>query len=326
MGRQGFKGINEQNYDSLSESLFPPLNSFTKPKEENEIFDDYDFSSMEGSSFTNIFSKFHKNLEKNKIDKNIFGRGNGSKKIVYDQNGNLVYSNFDSATSENQEQKDIFGNTKIVPADKVVTLNGVTSFKITKPQPQYSPSKIGYYEGKKLNKIVLNINNNGLVNFTTELFNPSAPLDYLYSTSQTLNDKIGVNGSSELSYTDVLFSLLANPTLIVNSTITSSVLNGTNTVKNQLAQPMTFVNKKLNGNVAMHPSNIALNIDTMQPQNDIVYYDIVSSLGRPFIPDGMDIIQYTILAGMGVNIAFYYKQVQLKKLLLQEAKNSVKIM
>ena len=41
------------------------------------------------------------------------------------------------------------------------------------------------------------------------------PLDYLYSTSQNINNKVQVAGGST-QYTDVLFNILANPTLIPN--------------------------------------------------------------------------------------------------------------
>jgi hypothetical protein len=50
------------------------------------------------------------------------------------------------------------------------------------------------------------------------------------------------------------------------------------------------------------------------------------SLNRPFIPDGMDVIKYTVLAGMTVTMAFFYKQVNLKKVFFQEARNSKKLL
>jgi hypothetical protein len=45
-------------------------------------------------------------------------------------------------------------------------------------------------------------------------------------------------------------------------------------------------------------------------------------LGRPFIPDGMDVIEYKILAGNSVTMCFFYKQVSLKKVFIEEARTS----
>ncbi len=49
-------------------------------------------------------------------------------------------------------------------------------------------------------------------------------------------------------------------------------------------------------------------------------FDIVGQLNRVFIPDGMDVVQYTVLAGNSVTFCFYYKQKSLKKILFKEAR------
>jgi hypothetical protein len=46
------------------------------------------------------------------------------------------------------------------------------------------------------------------------------------------------------------------------------------------------------------------------------------SLNRPFIPDGMDVINYTVLKGNTVTMAFFYEQISLKKVFYEEARKS----
>ena len=65
--------------------------------------------------------------------------------------------------------------------------------------------------------MILTFNNNSAVDFEVQVFNPSMPLDYMFSTGQNINDKVTVGGGV-VSYTDVLFNMLANPTLIPNAT------------------------------------------------------------------------------------------------------------
>jgi hypothetical protein len=64
----------------------------------------------------------------------------------------------------------------------------------------------------------------------------------------------------------------------------------------------------------------------MQVANDIVYFDLIKRLNRPFIPDGMDVIKYVIKAGMTVTLCFYYKQISLKKFFFKEARYSKDLM
>jgi hypothetical protein len=47
----------------------------------------------------------------------------------------------------------------------------------------------------------------------------------------------------------------------------------------------------------------------------------LQTLGRAYIPDGMDVIQYKILAGNSVVFGFYYKQVSLKRFFYTEARD-----
>ena len=45
---------------------------------------------------------------------------------------------------------------------------------------------------------------------------------------------------------------------------------------------------------------------------------------RPYVPDGMDVLGYTILPGMSVSMCFYYKQVSLKKIFFKGARTKDK--
>jgi hypothetical protein len=163
------------------------------------------------------------------------------------------------------------------------------------------------------------MNNNSGVDFNLELFNPSMPLDYLFSTSGNINNKIQVAGGI-VSYTDVLFNLLANPTHIVNAKFTFAGA----TYQNQINQPLIFKNKNIIGEQKVDPMQLQLKIDNMQVANDIVFFDL-GGLNRPFIPNGMDVIQYKVLAGNTVTFAFYYQQKDLRKFFYKEARDSKKL-
>jgi hypothetical protein len=143
------------------------------------------------------------------------------------------------------------------------------------------------------------------------------PLDYLYSTSQNLNNRITVAGGTT-SYTDVLFNILANPVMVVNVQITTAGSQ----VSNQTNQAIFVKNKNIEGVQTVFPVNVDLQIDNMQVLNDIIYFNVFKSINRPFIPDGMDIIRYTVLAGMTVTMTFWYTQVSLKKYFYEEARQS----
>ena len=114
----------------------------------------------------------------------------------------------------------------------------------------------------------------------------------------------------------MLFNLLANPALLVKGQ-----LNVAGPLASQQNNQSLFVyNKNIDGTQEICPFNIDLQIDTMQVFNDIVYFDISKTIGRPFIPDGMDIIRYTVLAGNSVTFTFFYTQVSLKKFFYKEAR------
>lgn len=209
----------------------------------------------------------------------------------------------------------------LVPQDRKVIVEGVDKFILSNNKESEALRNIGYYKGEKLKELVLIINNTTPNDFDFELFNPSMPLDYLFATSQNLNNRISVAGDNKVSYSDMLFNLLANPTLLPNAKFTCT--NPTNPIQaqKQFNIPLIFKNKNIAGHEKIHPIQNALNIDIDQNQNQIIYWDIMNTLGRAYIPDGMDIIKYKVLAGNTVVFGFYYKQVSLKRFFFQEARD-----
>lgn len=203
----------------------------------------------------------------------------------------------------------------VVPNDKKVIIQGISDFIIDKKGTSDAVKNIGYYKGKKLQQLVFTFNNDSALPFELELFNPSMPLDYLYSTSLNLNDKIQVAGG-EVSYTDVLFNVLANSTMIPNAKF---VFAGAN-LSAQKVEPIKMINKSITGEQKIYPFNLDLQIDTMQVQNDIVFFDFFDTINRPYIPDGMDIMKYKVLPNMTVTMAFFFDQISLKKVFRKEAR------
>lgn len=206
----------------------------------------------------------------------------------------------------------------IVPSTQKVIVEGVDKFILG--EDKCGVKDIGYYKCKKLKELVFTMNNNSGVDFNLELFNPSEPLDYLFATSGNLNNKIQVAGGI-VSYSDVLFNILANPTHLVNAKFTFAGA----TVQQQINQPLIFKNKRITGDQKVEPLQLQLQVDTMQVANDIVFFDILGNLNRPFIPNGMDVIQYKVLAGNTVTFAFYYEQKDLRKFFFKEARDSKKL-
>jgi len=203
----------------------------------------------------------------------------------------------------------------LVPSNRKVIIEGVNNFILDHSQKSDFVKNMGYYQGRKLKELVITFNNNSALDFDIELFNPSFPLDYLQSTSLNINDKVQIAGGGFVSYTDILFNMLANPARLYHAKFT---LAGPNMI-NQINQPLILGNKSIEGKKKVSPFQMQLNIDIDQQQNNLIYFDVEQTLGRPFIPDGMDIITYKVLAGMTVTFGFYYSQVSLKKFFYKEA-------
>jgi len=209
----------------------------------------------------------------------------------------------------------------LVPRDQTVIVQGLDDMILKGDKCSLNVKNVGYYKGKKLKELIFTMNNNSALDFVVELFNPSMPLDYLYSTSGNLNNKIQVAGGL-VSYSDVMFNILGNPMHIPNAKFTFAGA----TLQQQINQPLIFKNKNSEGKQKIDPIQLQLQVDNMQVANDIVFFNIDCNLNRPFIPNGMDVLEYKVLAGNTVTFAFFYEQRDLRKLFFNEARTSKKLL
>ena len=294
--------------------------------EDDSYIYDIDFSEFKGDDFKSSLNKFNRTVTKKKALSKYKSRKTTvrkapqkplSQEIGVKQRA-ILYGKQLSGGGEAKTTKRI-----IVPSTQKVIIQGVDKFILGKDEKCSDAKKIGYYKCKPLKELIFIMNNNSAVDFNVQLFNPSEPLDYLYSTSGNLNNKIQVAGGI-VSYTDVLFNILANPTHIVNAKFTFA--NSGIALQNQISQPLIFTNKTIEGIQKVEPLNVQLQVDNMQVINEIVFFDIYGNLNRPFIPNGMDVIQYKVLAGSTVTFAFYYEQKDLRKFFYKEARESKKLL
>jgi hypothetical protein len=278
----------------------------------DDAVDSIDFGKIDAKSkdFQSIFQQVKNKLERTQGVKN-------------DSFVKPVIPVFKSSTIPFEDKNKI---TKVViPRDKTVIVENVSKFILSQGKKDEALRRIGYdKKGNKLKELNLSISNNTETNFLINLFDPSMPLNYLYSTSQNINNRVSVQGGL-IQYTDVLFNLLANPILIHNAYIT---IDGATNValEKQITQPFQFQNKNLQGHVLIDPVNLALTLDTMQVANNIVSFNFEDSIGRPYIPDGMDVINYTIYPHSTISATFFYEQISLKKVFYEEARNSKKLL
>lgn len=279
--------------------------------EDTEIIEDIDFSEFRGKNFKASLQKVNKAVAQKKAKK--LKPKPLNKEFIVKKRATLYGKT--SGRAEGRNTKRI-----IVPSTQKVIVEGVDKFILGNDKNCEGVKNIGYYKCKKLKELILTINNNSGTDFNLEFFNPSQPLDYLFSTSGNLNNKIQVAGGV-VSYSDVLFNLLANPTHIVNAKFTFA---GASYLQ-QINQPLVFKNKSIEGKQKVEPMQLALKVDNMQVADDIVFFDL-GALNRPFIPNGMDVIEYKVLAGNTITFAFYYRQKDLRKFFFSEARTSKKLL
>ena len=293
-------------YGEIEQTNNFDYSGFTLSNDEEDPFDyaidDIDFSFIEGKDFKKSFSKADKLVTK-KIAKKTKRKKPLEKKYFVKKR----------ATIEGDVERKI--NKVIVPRDRKVVIEGVSNFILDEKNEAYK--NIGYHEGRKLKSMVLTINNDSAIDFNVQLFNPSMPLEYLYSTSLNLNDKIVVGGG-EVSYTDVLFNILANPMMMYQAKF---VFGGAN-VSEQMSQSLKFINKNSSAFAKIDPVNVSLMVDPYQYLDFIVTFDFKEVLNRPYVPDGMDTIQYKILPNTSVAMAFFYDQLQIKRIMYEQAAKS----
>ena len=299
---------NQQPYDVGYESLY--TNENVGNADDNAYFDDndlsdIDFSDFKGKDFKTKLKKVHKTLAKKKVAKPL------SKDFIVSKGATLYGKNKGNIDGANTKRI-------IVPDSQKIIIEGVDQFILN--DDKCGIKNIGYYKCKKLKELILTINNNSGADFNLNFFDPSMPLDYLFSTSGNLNNKIQVAGGV-VSYSDVLFNILANPMHIINA----KFLFAGPSFQTQINEPLIFTNKSAVGEQKIEPLQLQLQIDNMQVANDIVFFDL-NKLGRPFIPNGMDIIKYKVLAGNTITFAFYYRQKDIRKLYYEEARNDKKLL
>lgn len=298
------------DYDQFFSENKQNLNDFDDFSDEDALdIEDIDFSNISGKTTQEKLKKISRKTSTAKIvpkKKRLAPANSKSRKIIADKNVKYKFNKTKGRQTVTTMQ---------LPDDREIVLKGVDEFILSQnSRPQ---KNIGYYKGEKLKELILIINNDSLVDFTIELFNPSAPLDYLYSTTDNLNNRILVAGDNNISYSDFLFNILANPVLIPNAKFIATGLQK----DKQFKQALIFKNKNIAGEQKVFPIQNSLNVDIDQTQDEIVYWDIQKTLNRVFSPNGMDVMQYTVLAGNTVVFGFYYKQLTLNKIYLPELRN-----
>jgi len=308
----------------------------------DDILDDLDFSDFDGDDFKGNFAKVKSRIGKVIVPQNrtVIVEGKRKPQLVSKRvKPARAKSSLKSDSSINEKpQRDVQGipvqegeevrlkgrNKKliskvIIPNDRNVVVEGASKMMLSEDKRDTLIKQLGYYNGKKLQELIIEIDNQGENDFVLSLFDPSMPLDYLYSTSQNLNNRITVGGGA-LQYSDLMFNILANPPLIHSAYFT---LEGTTTqVSRQEVLAMQFVNKNAQGYKKIDPVNLSLKIDTMQVFHNVIAFDLHESLNRPFIPDGMDVINYTIYAGVKATLVFFYEQIHIKDVYYDEARKS----
>ena len=317
---------NNENFEGfeVGDEEMPPVTPFDRNKllgvkevefeDEQDPYDiaidDMDFSSIEGKDFKSSFKKANQVVTKRATK--ISSRKKKAFKPLTKKFGVKK-----KATIEGPYEKKI--GKVLVPTDRKVIIQGVDKFIFTEDYDDVKNPNM--HDGRELKTVVFTVQNDSEIDFILQLFNPSQPLEYLYSTSQNLNNKVKVGGG-EILYSDLLFNILANPMMIYNAKFT---FTGPNTTS-QIAQPLKFINKSSMAYLKVEPVNLSLQIDPYQFIQDIVTFRINNVLNRPFVPDGMDVIQYTILPHTTVRMAFFYDQIQIKRVMYEEAANSKKLM
>jgi hypothetical protein len=309
----------------------------------DDIIDDLDFSNFKGKDFKSKLKKVNRTIEKKhskSVTKNPIGGssgnarvekgkgaisgGSGNAKVGAQKGGKDFYVKkravlYGKKTGNSAEAE----NTKriIVPSAQKVIVEGVDKFILN--DDDCSAKNIGYYKCKKLKELIFTINNDSANDLNLNLFDPSQPLDYLFQTSGNLNNKVQVAGGI-VQYSDVLFNILGNPMHIPNAKLTFAAPTSTQ-LQAQINQPFIFKNKSSTGEQVIEPLQLQLQVDNMQVANDIVFFDL-AQLNRPFIPNGMDVIQYKVLAGSTVTFAFFYRQRDLRRFFYEEARNNKKLL
>jgi hypothetical protein len=305
----------------------------------DDILNDFDFSNFEDNSFKENFAKVKSKIQKVVVPKGrtviVEGRKQPTQ-LINNIKPVRQKRSLTRDTSIKSTRKNVVGipveqgavikgrNNKLIskimiPRSRNVIVEGASKLMLSEDKRDDLVKKLGYFKGKKLQELIIEINNDSETDFPVGLFDPSMPLDYLYNTSQNLNNRIIVGGGA-LQYSDLMFNILANPPIIHSAYFT---FEGTNAkILNQEVLALRFANKNAQGYKKIDPVNLSLKVDNMQTFNNVIAFDLHESLNRPFIPDGMDVINYTIYAGIKATLVFFYEQVHIKDVYYEEARKS----
>ena len=115
---------------------------------------------------------------------------------------------------------------------------------------------------------------------------------------------------------------MANPVAVRNAKF---VLLGSRQAEQQNIS-LKIQNKSTTGVSEVTPLQMSLQVDVMQVEGYVISFDVEGVLNRPFIADGMDVINYKVLAGNSVVMCFYYEQKKIKKFFFPEALDEPKMM
>jgi len=266
-------------------------------KKDASMFGDIDFSEIKGKSVKASLYKANDKLKRKNI---VLGKNAKRKPLPLTKKHAVKQNSITNINAKGRNSKTI--KNVIVSNDQKIIINGVSNFMIDKSKD--SLRNIGYWEGQKLNKLLFTFNNNLGNDIEIDLFNPNGSLKYFMANSQDLDDRIIV-GDGSIKYSEVLFNILANPTMIPSARFSFNCPTDAQ-LERQINVPLIFNNKDLRSNTAVKP--YTFEIDEYQFQKNIVTFDIVESINRPFFPNGTDTCKYTIYAGTTASLCFFYKQ------------------
>ncbi len=119
--------------------------------------------------------------------------------------------------------------------------------------------------------------------------------------------------------------MLANPTMLIHCKFVFAAASAS-LITSQMNQTISVKNKSITGEVKIDPLNYNLQIDPYQFQSNIVVFDLMKTMNRPVIVDGMDVMGYTVGAGVIATLCFYYKQHSLKRFFFSEARNDKRLL
>ena len=220
-------------YENFFKNKPSALDDYSDFESDELDIEDIDFSNVSGKTKKDRLKKVSSKIRTAKVvtkKKRLAPSKSKSQQIIAQKGNKYIFPRSKGKKVVSQIQ---------LPDNREILIKGVDEFILSQGNDQVK--NIGYWKGEKLKELVLIINNDTPNDLTIEFFNPSTPLNYLYSTTDNLNNRIQVAGDNKVSYSDLLFNLLANPTILPNAKFTCSGL----LFNEQFSQPMIFKNKNI---------------------------------------------------------------------------------